>query len=196
MTAFFLSGDYFDLLCYTLSMDRRLIKAAAVIIIVLLIAAVYFIKNSDSIMPMQSAIDENAGVLQSGRESLKIQNFEPSMITESEVPMIIVIGEDYCQPCLRMMPDLEELHRSHDDISIRYIDLGENENAAAYFPIRVTPTIVVFEKNGEPFTPGGDSPLSYILYSDKNTGEHVMTVHEGYLTRSELEGLIEEVLGD
>ena len=177
-------------------MDRRFIKAAAIIIVILLIAAVYVIKNSGSIAPMQSSIDENAGVLQSGRENLKIQDFDPSMVTESEIPMIIVIGEDYCQPCLRMMPDLEELHRLHDDISIRYIDLGENESAAAYFPIRVTPTIAVFEKNGAPFTPGEDSPLSYILYSDRNTGEHVMTVHEGYLTRFELEGLIEEVLGD
>ena len=177
-------------------MDKRLIKAAAVIIIVILIAAVYFIKNEGSISLIQGTIDENAGVLQSGRESLEIHGFSPEMVTSSEIPMIIVIGEDYCQPCLRMMPDLEELHRTHDDISIRYIDLGENEDAAAFVPIRVTPTIAIYEKNGMPFEPGEDSGISYLLYSDRNTGEHVMTVHEGYLTRSELESLIEEVISD
>ena len=177
-------------------MDRRLIRAAAIVIVVLLIAAVYIVKNSGSIDPMQTAIDGNAGVLQSGRESLEIHGFDPDMIASSELPMIIVIGEDYCQPCLRMMPDLEELHRTHDDISIRYIDLGENEDAAAFFPIRVTPTIAIYEKNGMPFEPGEDSGISYLLYSDRNTGEHVMTVHEGYLTRSELESLIEEVISD
>ena len=52
-------------------MDRRLIKAAAIIIVILLIAAVYVIKNSGSIAPMQSSIDEKAGVLQSGRENLR-----------------------------------------------------------------------------------------------------------------------------
>ncbi len=177
-------------------MDKRLIRAAAIIIIAILIAAVYFIKNEGSISLVQETIDENAGVLQSGRESLEIHSFSPDMITSSETPMIIVIGEDYCQPCLRMMPDLEELHRAHDDISIRYIDLGENKEAAAYFPIRVTPTIAVFEENGKPFRPSEDEPLSYILYSDRNTGEHVMTIHEGYLTREELEALIEEVVSD
>ena len=177
-------------------MDRRLIKAAAIIIVILLIAAVYVIKNSGSIAPMQSSIDEKAGVLQSGRENLKIQDFDPSMVTESEIPMIIVIGEDYCQPCLRMKPDLEKLHKEHEDVSVRYLDLGENRDAAAYFPLRVTPTIAIYEAGGEPFSPGDDSELSYILYSDKNTGEHVMTIHEGYLSLSELEALIGELTGD
>ena len=54
-------------------MDRRLVKAAAIIIVILLIAAVYVIKNSGSIAPMQSSIDEKAGVLQSGRENLTVR---------------------------------------------------------------------------------------------------------------------------
>lgn len=171
-------------------------KAAVVIVIIVLVAAVYFMKNEESIIPMQNSIDENAGVLQSGRESLEIHSFTPEMITSSEVPMIIVIGEDYCQPCLRMKPDLEKLHKEHDDVSVRYLDLGENRDAAAYFPLRVTPTIAIYEAGGEPFSPGEDSALPYILYSDKNTGEHVMTIHEGYLSLSELEALIGELTDD
>ena len=174
-------------------MDRRLIKAAAIIIVILLIAAVYVIKNSGSIAPMQSSIDENAGVLQSGRENLKIQDFDPSMVTESEIPMIIVIGEDYCQPCLRMMPDLTELHRSTDDVEVRYLDLGENEEAFQHFPIRVTPTIAVFETEGKPFTPPADSSIDYIIYTYRDTGEHALTIHEGYLDRSQLEAMIEDL---
>ena len=174
-------------------MDRRLIKAAAIIIVILLIAAVYVIKNSGSIAPMQSSIDENAGVLQSGRENLKIQDFDPSMVTESEIPMIIVIGEDYCQPCLRMLPDLSELHRTVEDIEIRYMDLEENEAAFDYFPIRVTPTIAVFEAGGKPFSPPEDSAIDYILYSYRDSGDHALTIHEGMLTRGQLEKMIEDI---
>ena len=32
--------------------------------------------------------------------------------------------------------------------------------------------------------------------TDKNTGEHVMTIHEGYLSLSELEALIGELTDD
>ena len=172
-------------------MDRRLIKAAAIIIVILLIAAVYVIKNSGSIAPMQSSIDENAGVLQSGRENLKIQDFNPSMVTESEIPMIIVIGEDYCQPCLRMIPDLTDLHRNIDDVTIRYIDLEENPAAKEYFPIRVTPTIAVYGPGGEPYDPPEDLGINFMMYTYRDSGEHAFTIHEGYLYREQLDALIE-----
>ena len=92
---------------------------------------------------------------------------------------------------LRMMDDLKALHRGQDEVEVRYIDLGENPAALEHFPVRVTPTILFFLPEGKPFMPPEDFPISMILYSSRDTGEHVFTVHEGYLPRTDLDKLVE-----
>ncbi len=176
-------------------MKRKAIQGVVILLVIVLVAAVFIAKRTGSgdIGSMQSIIDENATSLQSNRSELEITDFTADMIKENEKPLIIVMGESWCQPCLRMMPDLTELNRTVEDIEIRYMDLEKNEAAFQYFPIRVTPTIAVFEPEGKPFTPPEDSLIDYILYSYKDTGEHALTIHEGYLTRTQLETLIEDL---
>ena len=175
--------------------SKKIIQGAVIVVILMLVIAVYIIKNSgfSDMSGMQETIDGAAASLQSGRTPLEIENFTPDMLTESEKPMIIVMGEEWCQPCLRMLPDLTELQRTVDDIEIRYLDLEANQAAFDYFPIRVTPTIAVFEPAGEPFTPPEDSEIDYILYTYRDTGEHALTIHEGMLTREQLETMIEDL---
>ena len=138
-------------------------------------------------------MDAAAHNLQSDRESLKIEDFTAEMIKTNEKPMIIVMGESWCQPCLKMIPDLRELSVSVDDITIKYLDLEKNPEAFNVFPIRVTPTIAVYLENGVPFTPPEGSAIDYILYTYKDTGEHAITIHEGMLTRSQLDMMIEDI---
>ena len=176
-------------------MRKRIIQGLVILAVLILIGAVFIVKRTQtgSTASMQETIDSNARREQEARPTLEITGFTPEMIQNSEKPMIIVMGESWCQPCLRMMPDLTELNRTVEDIEIRYMDLEENEAAFQYFPIRVTPTIAVFEANGKPFTPPEDSEISYILYNYSDSGEHAMTIHEGYLYRSQLETMIEEL---
>lgn len=174
---------------------KRIIQASVILIVIILVAAVFIIKRAPGggIDSMQSAIDSNASSLQSDRTALEISGFTPDMIQTNEKPMIIVMGESWCQPCLRMMDDLSELNRTIDDVEVRYMDLEENETAFQYFPIRVTPTIAVFMPEGEPFTPPEDSSIDYILYTYRDTGEHALTIHEGYLSRTQLDQMIEDL---
>ena len=91
---------------------------------------------------------------------------------------------------MRMMDDLRELHKSVEDVEVRYIDLESNPEATGFFPVRVTPTIALYLPHGKPFTPPEGFGISMLMYSSRDTGEHLFTVHEGYLPRSELDTLI------
>ena len=174
---------------------NRFIKAVVILIVLLLIAGVFVMKKTSaiSISEMQSTVDAAAAHKQSNRKELEITGFSPEDIKTNEKPLVIVMGESWCQPCLKMIPDLRELSATIDDIDIRYMDLEKNEEAFTVFPIRVTPTIAVFLENGKPFTPPEDSAIDYILYSYKDTGEHAMTIHEGMLTREQLDSMIEDI---
>ncbi len=176
-------------------MNKRILQGVVILIVLILIGAVFIAKRAQGggTESLQSAIDSNASSLQGSRTPLEITGFSPDMLKSSGKPMIIVMGESWCQPCLRMMPDLNELNRTVEDVEIRYMDLEENEEAFQYFPIRVTPTIAVFAPGGEPFTPPEDSAIDYILYTYRDTGEHALTIHEGYLTRTQLETMIEDL---
>ena len=173
-------------------MDKngRLTQIIAILVIVVIIIGIYVVKNGGN-EELQGAIVTSRGSAQEGIVPLEISSFTPEMITESDKPMIIVLGESWCQPCLRMMDDLKALHRGQDEVEVRYIDLGENPAALEYFPVRVTPTILFFLPEGKPFMPPEDFPISMILYSSRDTGEHVFTVHEGYLPRTDLDKLVE-----
>lgn len=174
-------------------MNKRTLRIAVIAIVILLIAAVFIAKRAGtgSLSDMQDSIDSAASSLQSGREPLELTGFDPSMIEESSKPMILVMGESWCQPCLRMIPDLTDLHRNIDDVTIRYIDLEENPAAKEYFPIRVTPTIAVYGPGGEPYDPPEDLGINFMMYTYRDSGEHAFTIHEGYLYREQLDALIE-----
>ena len=174
---------------------RKIAQGMIILAVAILVIIVFIMKRSgvSDISGVQDAIDAAAAAEQSSRDPLEIEDFDPSTIRSSDRPMIIVMGEDWCQPCLRMLPDLSELHRTVEDIEIRYMDLEENEAAFDYFPIRVTPTIAVFEAGGKPFSPPEDSAIDYILYSYRDSGDHALTIHEGMLTRGQLEKMIEDI---
>ena len=174
---------------------RRIEQIIAILVIIILIVGIYIIKNG-GIGDLQGSVDQSFSSSREGIIPLEMTSFDPEMISSSEKPMLLVLGESWCQPCLRMMDDLKELHRTVDDVEIRYIDLEENEKAIGYFPVRVTPTIVLFMAEGVPFQPPEDFPIPMLLYSSRDTGEHVFTVHEGYLGRADLDTLVEALRDD
>ena len=106
-------------------MGKRILKGVIVLLVLLLIGGVFIYKRTTTgdINAFQQNVDAAAHNLQSDRESLEIEDFTAEMIKTNEKPMIIVMGESWCQPCLKMIPDLRELSVSVDDITIKYLDL-------------------------------------------------------------------------
>lgn len=55
---------------------------------------------------------------------------------------------DWCGPCKKQEPILEELEEKHPDVEFEKIDVDDNPDVAQDYGVRSVPTIVV-EEDGE-----------------------------------------------
>ena len=177
-------------------MEKRFIRLISVALILILVAAVYIAKNGNEIPLFRDAVSVNAGELQSEADPLET-DFTEEMIRSNSLPLILVLGSDTCGPCMRMIPDLETLKQLYKGkADVFYVDINRNPEVMASIPVRVTPTIAIYEKDGKPFAPGENPAIPVVLYSDRNTGEHMVTVAEGALPLKMLQSLAEELIDD
>lgn len=55
---------------------------------------------------------------------------------------------DWCGPCKKQEPILEDLEEKHPDVEFEKIDVDDNPDVAQDYGVRSVPTIVI-EENGE-----------------------------------------------
>lgn len=115
------------------------------------------------------------------------------------LPIIADYGSERCGPCVMMHPDLEAIHEAYEGKAfIKYTDVWKSSESTANVPVRVTPTQVLFTADGKPYVPSEDilsrfGETSFTRYNDKNSGEHVLTVHEGMLNQDQMRELLAEM---
>lgn len=115
------------------------------------------------------------------------------------LPIIADYGSAQCGPCVAMHPALEAIHKAYEGKAfIKYADVWESQAATSNVPVRVTPTQVLFNADGKPFVPSEEilnkfGPTSFTSYQNKETNEHVLTVHEGMLSEEEMKLLLAEM---
>ena len=64
-------------------------------------------------------------------------------------PVLIDFSAEWCGPCKRQKPILDELkERMGDTIEIRMVDVDQNMEEAVKYNVRVVPTLVVV-KDGQ-----------------------------------------------
>ena len=78
---------------------------------------------------------------------------------------------------------------------IKYVDVDENPDIAANFPVSVIPTQVFISPDGTPYKPGESIDVKFSSYSDKESGEPAFTVHEGGLTEEQLRTILTDMGG-
>ena len=75
-------------------------------------------------------------------------NFE-SEIVKSEIPSMVDFWAEWCGPCKKVGPVVEELAAEYEGkIKIAKMDVDSNRQTPAKFGIRNIPTLILF-KNGE-----------------------------------------------
>ncbi|MGC8863479.1 MAG: thioredoxin family protein [Armatimonadota bacterium] len=68
------------------------------------------------------------------------------------LPRLVDLGANKCIPCKMMAPILEELAREYKGkLKVEFIDVWENRSAGEKYGIRVIPTQIFFDRNGEEF---------------------------------------------
>ena len=80
-------------------------------------------------------------------------------------------------------------------VVIQYTDVWANPEAAQNYPVQVIPTQIFFDKEGKPFVPSDKlkKSIGFTLYSSRDTGEHVFTVHQGGLTEEQMKEIFREM---
>ena len=95
-----------------------------------------------------------------------------------------------------MAPALKTLNTEFQGKAfIKFVDVYKYYETATNVPLQVIPAQVIFHADGTPFVPSEAlaQELQFVMYSDKSTGEHIFTVHQGVLTEEQLRTILTEM---
>lgn len=110
------------------------------------------------------------------------------------LPIIIDFGADSCMPCKEMAPVLKKLNQEwQGKVIVKFVDVWKYPDAAADFPLQVIPTQFFFDAQGKPYVPSDPGGMQMIMYSLKDTQEHVYTAHQGGLTEEQFRTIFKEM---
>jgi thioredoxin 1 len=74
---------------------------------------------------------------------------ESTPAAESGLPRLLDLGADKCVPCKAMAPILEEMRETFaGQLRVDFIDVWKNREAGSQYGIKVIPTQIFFDENG------------------------------------------------
>jgi thioredoxin 1 len=111
---------------------KTITKILIVVMLAALVAAVVVLKQNQSKVPVQNAID-------------------PAFPAHAEnVPMLLDLGAGKCIPCKAMKPILDDLKANYATQFItEFIDVWQNPNVAKHYGVEMIPTQIFFDAEGK-----------------------------------------------
>ncbi len=170
-------------------MNKKSLKMLVPMLIFAVIIGIYFIKN----LPQQEASVDSTNF----KFPLTIASVDLASLQEHKMAIIIDFGADSCIPCKEMAPILRKLNAEMQDTAIiQFVDVWKNPQAAQGFPVQVIPTQFFYTADGKPYVPSkniDELNLEFTLYSDKEGGKHLFTVHLGGLNEEEMRAILQDM---
>ncbi|MDR1951734.1 MAG: thioredoxin [Bacteroidales bacterium] len=110
---------------------------------------------------------ERATVISENEFKKLVMNFEANpekWIYKGELPSIVDFYADWCAPCRRIAPILDELAREYaGKVNIYKVNVDHSRNLAAFFGIQSIPTMLFCPMQGLPAVqPGGMSKAQFV----------------------------------
>jgi thioredoxin 1 len=81
-------------------------------------------------------------------KSVNDKTFE-SEVLKSNTPVLVEFGAEWCGPCHRMSPILDQFAEKNPAVKVLKLDIDDSPSITSKFGIRGVPTIILF-KNGVP----------------------------------------------
>lgn len=176
------------------------IKILIPILIFAVIVGIFLIKNSQKTNETLSNPQSSTPIAEELKDadfslrSTTAINFEE--LSKFGLPIIVDYGADTCIPCKAMAPVLEKANKVFSGKAfVKFINVWDYPDAANNVPVQLIPTQVIFDADGKPFIPSDAlaAEIEFTMYSDKNTNEHIFTVHQGGLTEEEMWAILAEM---
>ncbi len=165
--------------------QKKLLKAIVPLVMVLVIGGIWFAQNQVAKQQEQEQLVATA----ESEFPLYITSVDFESLSESNLPVIIDFGADSCIPCKEMAPVLETLNEEMQGKAIvQFVDVWKAPEAANGLPIQVIPTQILVNADGSPYVPSDElaSSIEFMMYADRETEEHIFTVHQGGLTEEQM----------
>lgn len=167
---------------------KLLTKILVPILIVATLTIIWIVKTH----PTPTPIDERTENVEDF--VLEATSIDLDILKEYNMPIIIDFGADSCMPCKEMAPVLKTLNSEMQGKAIiKFVDVWKYSAAAKDFPIQVIPTQVIINADGKPYVPSDNMKIAFDMYSKKDTGEHVFTVHQGGLTEEQMRAILTDM---
>jgi len=166
------------------SKKNKLIKIAAPILIVLVIAGIWIVKNSGKDNNKSDGSSGNANISENADFALDALSLDLEQLKSYGLPIMIDFGADQCIPCKQMAPVLRELNAEYQEkVIVKFVDVWKYQSLASDFPVELIPTQFFFTADGKPFVPSNPEGMGMQMYTDRTTGEHIFTAHQGGMTK-------------
>lgn len=130
---------------------------------------------------------------------LFVTSIDEEELRSGGLPVMIQFFSTSCVPCQSMMEDLRAFYsESYGRVRVVALNVEENPEAAAGYPVMVVPTQLFITASGEDYVPSQriiGSVGGFTAYSYSDTGELAYVVHQGVLTKSQMERITAEAAG-
>ncbi len=112
-----------------------------IVLVVVFVGAVAYFKQSKSADTAQQVTNNTVTPEQVGGD-----------VAEQTLPRLLDLGADKCSACKKMAPFLEELRKEYAGKAvIDFIDVLKDPTAEALFEVRIRPTQIFYDRNGEEY---------------------------------------------
>lgn len=188
-------------------MGKHMKKGLVIGLVLIGIVAIFLVKNLERNTALTKGA-EDAQVAAAVDAKWLTEEFGLDATTDLDIealktqglPLIVDFGADSCAPCKEMAPVLVELNQSlRGRAIVKFADVWKNGEITQGYPVRVIPTQFFFDAEGNPYVPEDEETAGnngFIMYVHKDTGEHMLTAHEGGLTKEQMMAVLEEMEAD
>lgn len=152
------------------------------------------VNKSDSAVATSSERSKTKVTANSDFELYVTEKIDIDKLKAYGLPIIIDFGAASNTTCKELAPVLEELNAELEGRAIvKFVDIQKYRELVQGYPIDVIPTQIFIDASGKPYVPKDPRSLKLKQYSNKDTGEHVFTLHEGGLKKEQLLNVLKEM---
>ncbi|OON93249.1 MAG: hypothetical protein ATN31_06755 [Candidatus Epulonipiscioides saccharophilum] len=174
-------------------MKKRVLQIVVPIAMIIAVSGIWYAKHQSE----QQTLDQQASIVNVHPDfSLHTSIVNLDQLKSYGLPIIIDFGADECAPCRQMAPDLEYINQlMQGKAIIKFIDAWKYPLETQKFPVQVIPTQIIFDANGNPYVPSEAVAelIDFDNYANKNTKQHLYTVHVGPLFTDQMLAILNDM---